>query len=343
MVIVETVGGKQVPVSGAGLLTWSEAVIQDAVAVYLPGAQMTAWVEVPFHGYGWVAFDPLPDEAKPPPTQRPDENQSQAEPQRVQPPPPPIPPKDARAQSQEQPDTPDTPDEAKNKQQAPPPLPASPVRWGWILFIGAAGCLLILPIVLILLLKRRHRKRLAGGPPDQRIAGAWTHLLNTAGDYRRSSSAGATRVEAAQDLVAAFGAGRPTGVYGDGDAVGAGVRGAVRSGVAAGRAGAGGGGAEGWGAGGGAGGWGAGGRGAGGGGAAVGPVPTTPGAGGVDLALLAQQANARVFSPDQVEPVAADRYWAEMEKALHSMRRSQPGWRRLRARLSLASLRGAGR
>ena len=108
--------------------------------VELSGAQMTAWVEVPFHGYGWVAFDPLPDEAKPPPTQRPDENQSQAEPQRVQPPPPPIPPKDAQAQSQEQPDTPDTPDEAKNKQQAPPPPPASPVRWGWILFIGAAGC-----------------------------------------------------------------------------------------------------------------------------------------------------------------------------------------------------------
>jgi hypothetical protein len=209
--------------------------------------------------------------------------------------------------------------------------------------------LLILPIVLILLLKRRHRKRLAAGSPDQRIAGAWTHLLNTAADYRRSPSTGATRVEAAQDLVAAFGAGRPTGVYGGGDAVGAGVRGAVRSGGGAGRAGAGGGGAGGWGAGGGgaggagAGGGGAGGRGAGGGGAAPGPVPATPGAGRVDLALLAQQADARVFSPDQVEPVAADRYWAEMEKALHSMRRSQPGWRRLRARLSLASLRGAGR
>jgi hypothetical protein len=211
---------------------------------------VTAWVEVPFHRYGWVAFDPLPDEAKLPPTQRPDENQSQAEPQRVQPPPPPIPPKDAQAQSQEQPDTPDTSDEAKNKQQAPPPPPASPVRWGWILFIGAA-------------------------------------------------------------------AGR----------------------AGAGRAGAGGGGAGG----GGAGGWGAGGRGAGGGGAALGPVPATPGAGGVDLALLAQQADARVFSPDRVEPAAAERYWAEMEKALATLQRSQSSLRRLRARLSLASLRGAGR
>lgn len=61
-----------------------------------------------------------------------------------------------------------------------------------------------------------------------------------------------------------------------------------------------------------------------------------------DRVLLAQQADAGVFSPEPVEPAAADRYWAEMEKALACMQHTQSGWRRPRSRLSLASLRGAG-
>lgn len=278
-------------------------------AVELTGSQMTAWVEVPFQGYGWVPFDPLPDEAKPPPTQRPDENQSQAQAQRVQPPPPPIPPKDARAQSQDQPSNPDTPDQAKVQKDAPPPPPSSPVRWGRILLVGAAGLLLVLPIVLILLLKRRRKRRLRGGPPDQRIAGAWTHLLDTAADYGRSPSPGATRVEAARELGAAFGARQPAAAdarAGVGAGARAGARGATM--VAA-------------------------------GGRPAAPLPPA----GRDVAMLALQADSGVFSPDPVEPAAAERFWAEMEKALASMQSTQPGWRRLRARLSLASLRGAGR
>lgn len=239
------------------------------------GADMTAWVEVPFQGYGWVAFDPLPSEAKPPPTQKPDENQSRAQQQRVQPPPPPIPPKQAQAQAQAQPDTPNSPDTPQNQQPPPPPAAGQSFPWGWVALGGGLLVLLLIPVMVVLLLKVRRRRRLAAGRPDQRIAGAWIHLVGGAADLGTRTPVGVTRTEAAATLGDTFT--RPT------DGSGVDTRGGV--------------------------------------------------------AVLARTADSRVFAPEPTEPAEADRYWEQIEAELTAMRRSRSGWRRLRARLSVASLR----
>lgn len=239
------------------------------------GAGMTAWVEVPFEGYGWVAFDPLPSEAKPPPTQKPDENQSRAEQQRVQPPPPPIPPKDAEAEAQDQPDTPDSPDTPQDQPPPPPPATDQPFPWDWVALGGGLLLLLLIPVGVVLLLKSRRRRRLAAGRPDQRIAGAWIHLLGGAADLGTRTPVGVTRTEAAATLDDTFS--RPT------DGSGIDTRGGV--------------------------------------------------------AVLARTADSRVFAPEPIEPAEATRYWEQIEAELAAMRRSRSGWRRLRARLSVTSLK----
>ncbi|WP_029138139.1 transglutaminase-like domain-containing protein [Nakamurella lactea] len=254
------------------------------------GSQMTAWVEVPFTGAGWVSFDPLPQEGKDLPAPSDDPEAQGAAPKQRQPPPPPIPPKDAdqnEAQSppDQQPKEPDqnTPRDDEN------PSPVA-VPWGWIGAGTGAGLLVLLPIGAILLLKSRRKKRHGAGSPDQRIAGAWSHLMDTAADFGRRPNAGTTRAEAAEQLAAAF-APPP-----------AGVAGLSQPGVA---------------------------------GLSQGP-PVAPAPG---VLVLARRADAVVFAPDPVDPQQADRYWADMESQLASIKNTQSGWRRFRARLSLASLR----
>jgi hypothetical protein len=255
--------------------------------VDLTGGQMTAWVEVPFADYGWVAFDPLPSETKEPPKPKPAEGDTAAKQQQVQPPPPPIPPKDAQPKTADDVPQPDKQDPQDDKPPAPPPAANSSVPWGWVAVLVISPLVLLLPVLLILLLKRRRRKRLAAGPPDQRIAGAWTYLLGTAADYGRLPTGGTTRVEAAEQLTASF---APRQL------VGAGAPGAGRG-------------------------------------------PTAAVVSNGRVAVLARQADARVFSPEPIDPTDADRYWSDVEKELATMTQAQSLWRRLRARLSLASLR----
>jgi transglutaminase-like putative cysteine protease len=263
-------------------------------SVAFTGAQMTAWVEVPFTGIGWVSFDPLPDEGKDLPKIKNDDDSQGVAPKQRQPPPPPIPPKNADQEAAPPPDQnqkppePDSPDK-----KTPPPSAATAVPWGWIGIGVGTGLLVLLPIAIILFLKYRRRRRHATGPPDRRIAGAWSHLLDTAADFGKRPTPGATRAEAAEELASAFD--RPAADP-------------VRRG----------------------------------------PVPMAgagrnPVAGTVDapsgVVQLARRADSIVFAPDPVDPQQADRYWAEMEQQLSSIRSGHSGWRRLRAKLSLASLR----
>ncbi|MEJ7647807.1 MAG: transglutaminaseTgpA domain-containing protein [Nakamurella sp.] len=173
----------------------------------IDGSRLTAWVEVPFVGYGWVAFDPLPDEQKPPPTQRPDENQSQADPQQAQPPPPPVPPQQAQADAQDDTDSPDDPQQDDQQQEAPPPPDGGSAIWGWVALGVGIPVLLLVPFLVILLLKRRRRRALSGtGTPDQRIAGGWRYLLGRAVDLGITPPRGTTRTEAARQLATDFAA-----------------------------------------------------------------------------------------------------------------------------------------
>ncbi|WP_424467085.1 transglutaminase domain-containing protein [Pseudoclavibacter helvolus] len=128
------------------------------------GADVTAWVEVPFEGFGWVAFDPTPEQTDVPVNTTTDP-QSKPKAQVRQPP-----------QTQEKPDELLTSADERRQEEEPDDEEGLP---GWIVTLGAS---LVIPLVLFLaplfvvaiLKRRRRRKRQHEGSPDQRAAGAWS-------------------------------------------------------------------------------------------------------------------------------------------------------------------------
>uniref|UniRef100_UPI0028E4D8DF transglutaminase domain-containing protein n=1 Tax=uncultured Cellulomonas sp. TaxID=189682 RepID=UPI0028E4D8DF len=234
--------------------------------VEVTGADVQAWVEVAFQGYGWVPFD-----ATPPPEQTPQEEDlekpSEPNPQVVQPPPPPpgaVTPPD---EDTEQPQT-DDPD-AQDDRNA--------LLWRIARVAGLVGLpLLVLaaPLLVVVALKaRRRRRRRRRGDPVARVAGGWDEVLDTARDLRRPAGSLATRNESARALSASFADGP------DGAAVVA-------------RVGA-----------------------------------------------LARSADRAVFSAGRPSEAHATAYWADVEETVDAMTNSV-GWRRrMRARVSTASLK----
>jgi transglutaminase-like putative cysteine protease len=233
----------------------------DAAAADVTGRMVTAWVEIPFAGVGWVAFDPTPDEAKVP--QQKDDKQSEANRQnRVQPPPPPPDTRQGDTRSVKDADQQDQQEDDKNDDDLPPP--AAAVHWvRWVL-IGLSPLVLLLPATVVLLLKVLRRRRRQAGPPAERIAGGWAHVLDAATDLGVPPARGATRQETAGAIDARFGG---------------------------------------------------------------------------STAMLAREADTRVWAPDDVQPADADRFWAEVDAAVTGLSRTRGPWGRLRARLSIRSLR----
>lgn len=165
----------------------SDAPVEDGATV-ITGSEVTAWVEVPFEGYGWLPFFPTPDEQNIPQVQNPDP-QDRPEPQVLQPPDPPqeppvVPPLDRSDAPAEQ----EQPDEDLTAQQI-------------LLYVAAIGVPLLLlagPFVVIAALKaRRWRRRRSTGPPDARLAGGWAELSDRVLDLGVPAGVGATRREAA--------------------------------------------------------------------------------------------------------------------------------------------------
>src|SRR6478735_180850 len=173
-----------------------------AGTVDVTGAMVTAWVEIPFAGAGWVAFDPTPDEAKVP--QQKDDKQSAASPQnRLQPPPPPPDTKQGDTQSVKDADQQDDQQDEKKDDDLPPP--ASGTHWvRWVL-IGLSPLVLLVPFALVILLKLVRRRRQQQGPPVARIAGGWARLMDAATDLGAPRPRGATRLETAGALDSRFG------------------------------------------------------------------------------------------------------------------------------------------
>jgi hypothetical protein len=165
--------------------------------VQVRGRDISAWVEVPFEGYGWVAFDPTPAADK----QSPDpKDQTSAERRIVNAEVPPAVP-------QALPDSLD----AENANQRPaaadpnsPPIEDS----GWLALVGRVllWVLLVLavlavPVGVVLAVKgaRRRRRRTAEQPRAQ-IIGGWEQLLDVAVDTGYRPAPWHTRTEAAADL-----------------------------------------------------------------------------------------------------------------------------------------------
>jgi len=134
--------------------------------VALRGSDLSAWVEVPFDGFGWVPFDPTPPPDKPL-TDIQERAQTERREVAVE-----VPP----ALPQVPPDTVDNESADQRPEDAPPPdtadadsfMPALLVTmFGWTLLVLA---LFAAPIVAILLIKAGVAD--AGWPPDARPTGS---------------------------------------------------------------------------------------------------------------------------------------------------------------------------
>ncbi|MFC7405982.1 transglutaminaseTgpA domain-containing protein [Georgenia alba] len=165
--------------------------------VELTGDDMSAWVEVPFEGHGWVPFYPTPDEDR---IWQDEETipQSIPQPQVLQPPPPAQEPPDAPPSDRQDVDIED--DEQEEETNIPIAV---------YIVLGGLGLLLLLmlPLLVIVLVKvRRSRRRRLTGPAWARFEGGWAEFLDTATDLGVDVRRTATRTQAAREVVAALAA-----------------------------------------------------------------------------------------------------------------------------------------
>ena len=168
----------------------------DAGGVFTAtGDNLRAWVEVAFDGYGWVPFDPTPDEDNEPNDQN-TKPQANPKPQVLQPPPP----------AQEPADLPPTIAEDRDQEDD---KDAGADWLGPILFYGAIGlgviALALAPFIVLGFIKgaRRTRRRTAPRTAD-RISGGWDELVDNAVDLRTPVVTGATRSESARVVGSTF-------------------------------------------------------------------------------------------------------------------------------------------
>lgn len=169
----------------------------DAVAgsFAATGDNLHAWVEIAFDGYGWVPFDPTPDEDNQPSDQT-TTPRANPKPQVLQPPPPAqepadLPPTIAEDREQEE-------DEAAGADWLGPVLLYGGISLGVLILLAA-------PFIVMGVIKgaRRARRRSAQRTAD-RISGGWDELVDSAVDLRAPVVVGATRAESAAVVESAF-------------------------------------------------------------------------------------------------------------------------------------------
>ena len=155
--------------------------------VVVTGDDVTAWVEVPFEGVGWVPFFPTPDETDVPQDQEP-KPQSEPQPQVRQPPPD----ESANEDLLTPVDIDDAEDEDKDDGFVLPPWLVT------LLTILAIPVLLYtIPLLVVLLLKHLRRRRRRSGSGDRQAAGAWEELVDRYAELGYPSPTGRTRAATA--------------------------------------------------------------------------------------------------------------------------------------------------
>lgn len=142
--------------------------------VAVTGEDVSAWVEIPIEGHGWVAFDPTPTN-DPKNMQQIQEKRSKPRSSLPQPPPPPEEP-------------PQLPPEPPVEQEAEDELgPDDAGLWRTVLYVGGgtlAGLTILLGPGLVMLglkARRRSRRKLAPALPD-RVRGGWDEVVDSAAD-----------------------------------------------------------------------------------------------------------------------------------------------------------------
>ncbi len=150
------------------VMGFAPEVTEGGGTVTVTGDDVTAWVEVPFEGTGWVAFDPTPEETDIPQDQVP-KPKSEPQPQVRQPP---------RAENDaEDLLTPVELEEQDSDEDEPPfVIPA----WAWGVGVGllSLAALAFLPMLVVALVKARRMRRRRSGPVADQAAGAWEELAD---------------------------------------------------------------------------------------------------------------------------------------------------------------------
>lgn len=155
------------------------------------GSDVTAWVEVPFEGVGWVPFFPTPDQTDVPQDQVP-KPQNEPQPQVRQPP--------RTETDQEDLLTPVSIQDSDERDDDGFVLPGWAVALGLSILIPAA--IVFVPLLIVAAVKsaRARRRRLGAG--DRAAAGAWEELLDRLAELGYPVPPPATRVATAQRLAA---------------------------------------------------------------------------------------------------------------------------------------------
>lgn len=161
----------------------------DGGIVEVTGGDITAWVEVPFEGVGWISFRPTPDQVDVPQEQTP-KPKSEPQPQVRQPP---------RAEEIED-DLLSTVeiDETEDDREEAFAVPA----WVWMVagVVGIPLVLVFLPILVIAIVKRRRRRKRLTGTNDRRAAGAWEELIDRYAELGFEPPDRGTRLQSARVL-----------------------------------------------------------------------------------------------------------------------------------------------
>lgn len=137
---------------------------QDSVTVF--GEDVTAWVEVPFEGIGWLPFFPTPEETDIPQDQVP-KPQNEPQPQVRQPP--------RIDEDNEDLLTPVAIDDSENDDEGL--LFSLP---GWVYVVAAIvlipAALYFIPFFIVAALKARRKRKRRKAAADRSVAGAWEEL-----------------------------------------------------------------------------------------------------------------------------------------------------------------------
>jgi len=159
--------------------------------VKVTGHDVTAWVEVPFQGVGWIPFLPTPTQTDVPQDQVP-KPQTQPQPQVRQPP---------RTQNDENDLVTHVQiDNTDKKSKDAFVLPAWVVGLG--LGVGLPALLILVPLLVVAAVRRRRAARRRAAPRKRdAVAGAWDELLDRVGELGVvTPPTSTTRLRAAETL-----------------------------------------------------------------------------------------------------------------------------------------------
>ena len=160
------------------------------------GADVHAWIEVPFQGDGWVAFDPSPDRNKTPETQT-QQAKTSPRPQVLT---PPVAGKDTLQPESQNPGA-----DQQLRSKTHHPYSVWPVVGLVSGVVGGPLLLVFGPLLVIGVIKARRRKdREQRADPAQKVVGGWQELMDRAADMGTVVPPAATRSQASRVLSQRF-------------------------------------------------------------------------------------------------------------------------------------------